>query len=61
MQRHLIDLPDDPDEAVRRLREELRAARRRRGLRRRAAGFARFRALPLVPRTSTPDAGPLPR
>lgn len=39
-----IDLPDDPEEAVRRLRNELRAARRRLDLARQHAGLAFYRS-----------------
>jgi hypothetical protein len=44
----MIDLPDDPEEAVRRLRDELRAARRRRAHARQVTGFATYRRLPLA-------------
>jgi hypothetical protein len=40
-----IDLPADPEEAVRLLRHELRAARRRLAEARHTAGFATFRIL----------------
>ena len=41
----VIELPDDPEAAVLRLRHELRAARRRRALARQTAGFATIRLL----------------
>ena len=43
-----IELPADDLEAVRRLREELRAARHRLARTRERAGFAAFQRLPLA-------------
>lgn len=45
-----IDLPADPEEAVRLLRHELRDARRRLAEARHTAGFAAFRVLAGIPR-----------
>jgi hypothetical protein len=56
----IIELPDDPEEAVRRLRAELRRARRRLAAARRASGFAAYRRLPLVRPTSFADRDPGP-
>jgi hypothetical protein len=56
----VIDLPDDTEEAVRLLREELRAARRRRAAIRRTNAFAAYRALPLAMLTPIPERGPRP-
>lgn len=58
--RTVIDLPEDVDEAVRLLRAELRAARRRRALVRAATARAAYRRLPLTPLTPIPDRGPRP-
>jgi hypothetical protein len=56
----VIPLPDDAEEAVRLLRAELRAARRRRALAREATARATYRRLPLSPLTPIPDRGPRP-
>jgi len=56
----MIDLPDDAEEAVRLLRSELRAARRRRSLSRQTNAFTAYRRLLLSPMTPIPDRGPRP-
>ncbi|MGN6326647.1 hypothetical protein [Pseudolysinimonas sp.] len=57
---HLIDSTDDAEEAVRILRAELRAARRRRALLRAVAAREAFSGLPLTPLGAIPDRGPRP-
>ena len=56
----VIDLPDDAEEAVRLLRSELRAARRRRSLSRQTTALTAYRRLPLSPLTPIPERGPRP-